>query len=338
MRRCALALVLTLFATATTAWCQESESEKPLQRIAFGSCNYDHKPQPHWQVIADAKPDVWIWLGDIVYARAGDVGDLARRYRSLKENAGYMALRRQTRVLGVYDNHDFIVGKDRQANRLESQRLLLDFLDEPAGSPRRQQAGAYAAYTFGPNGKRVKIILLDGRFHLASPGSDVLGAEQWAWLEQQLTDSSADVHLIGTGVQVIPTEHGYDKWGDLGGARKRLLGLVAKTKPRNLIFLTGDRHLGEISRLTDTGFPQPLYEITSSGLTHHAKDWLFLSNFSKEPNQYRRGSNYLGLNFGVIEFNWDTAPGTVTLQIRGTDNTVRVEERVTLAPAAVASR
>jgi alkaline phosphatase D len=333
MRR-ALSLLLALFASAAPAFCQEAASETPLQRIAFGSCNYDHKPQPHWEVIAGTKPDLWIWLGDIVYARSGDVGDLARRYRSLKENPGYAVLQKQTRVLGVYDNHDFITGKDRAANRVESQRLLLDFLDEPTPSPRRKQAGVHAAYTFGPVGRRVKIILLDGRFHLATPGSDVLGPEQWTWLEQQLIDSNADVHLIGTGVQVIPTEHSYDKWADLGGARQRLLDLVAKTKPRNLIFLTGDRHFGEISQLTDPRFAQPLCEITSSGLTHHAKDWLFLSNFSKEPNQYRRGSNYLGLNFGIVEFNWETAPATVTLQIRSTDNTVRVEEKITLAPAA----
>ena len=336
--RCALPLLLALLASAATAFAQELASDQPLQRIAFGSCNYDDKPQPHWKAIADAKPDLWIWLGDIVYARAGDVGDLARRYRSLKENPGYTALRKQSRVLGLYDNHDFITGKDREANKIESQRLLLDFLDEPAASPRRQQAGIYAAYTYGPIGKQVKIILLDGRFHLATPGSDVLGAEQWAWLEQQLTNSTADVHLIGSGIQVIATEHNYDKWADLGGARERLLKLIAKAKPRNVIFLSGDRHFGEIARLSDARFPQPLYDITSSGLTHHAKDWLFLSNFSKERNQYRLGSPYLGFNFGVLEFNWEAAPPTVALQIRSTDNTVRVEEKVTLAPAAAATR
>jgi len=94
----------------------------------------------------------------------------------------------------------------------------------------------------------VKIILLDSRRHRETPGGDVLGAEQWQWLEQQLTSSTADVHLIGTGVQVIPTEHSYDKWASLGGARERLLNLIGKTQPRNLIILSGDRHLGEISR------------------------------------------------------------------------------------------
>jgi alkaline phosphatase D len=178
----------------------------------------------------------------------------------------------------------------------------------------------------------VKIILLDSRRHRETPGGDILGVEQWQWLEQQLTNSSADVHLIGSGVQVIPTEHKYDKWASLGGARERLLSVIAKTQPRNLIFLSGDRHLGEISMLSEPRFAQPLYELTSSGLTHHASDWWLLKNFSQEPNRYRRGSNYLGFNFGLVEFNWDATPATVTLQVRSTDNAVRAEEKVTLAP------
>ena len=321
---------LALALGVATALCQEVVQEQPLARIAFGSCNKDDHPQPLWKPILDAKPDLWIWLGDIVYARKGDVTDLARRYQALKAQPEYDALRKQTKVLGVYDDNDFMPG----SGKAESQRLLLDFLDEPAESLRRGQAGAQASYTFGPAGRQVKIILLDERFHRDTEGGDMLGAEQWAWLEQQLTASSADVHLIGSGIQVLATEHPYDKWADFTGARRRLLDLIARTQPRNLIFLSGDRHLGEISRLSEPRFPQPLYDITSSGMTHHAKDWWFRKNFSQEPNQYRRGSNFLGLNFGVVEFNWETSPATASLQIRSTENAVRIEEKITLDATA----
>jgi len=184
----------------------------------------------------------------------------------------------------------------------------------------------------------VKVILLDGRYFRERPGpnSDMLGEEKWRWLEAQLTASSADDHLIGSGIQVIASEHHYEKWADFPKARQRLFDLIAKTKARNVIFLSGDRHFGEISRMSDSRISYPLYDITSSGMTHHAEDRWF-HNFSKEPNRFRLGHNFLGLNFGLITFNWEASPQTAMLQIRDTDNAVKIEEVVTLVPATAVS-
>jgi alkaline phosphatase D len=177
----------------------------------------------------------------------------------------------------------------------------------------------------------VKIILLDGRYHREKPGAtaDPLGAEQWQWLEQQLTNSDAEVHLIGSGIQVIASEHPYEKWADFPAARARLFSLIARSGARNVIFLSGDRHLGEISRLTDPPLTRPLYDITSSGMTHHAQDNLFHS-FSHEANRFRRGNNFVDLNFGLIAFDWSAAAPTATLQIRDASSAIRVEEKISL--------
>jgi alkaline phosphatase D len=309
--------------------------DRPIQRIAFGSCNREYKPQPLWKPIRECQPDLWIWLGDIVYGRADDLPNLAQRYRTEKNHADYKALREQCRVVGIWDDNDYGLsdGGKENAHKVEAQGLLLDFLDEPVESSRRKQAGAYAAYTFGRLGKKVKIILLDGRYHRDRPGltADMLGAEQWNWLEQQLTGSDADVHLIGSGIQVIASEHPFEKWADFPQSRQRLFDLLARSGARNPIFLSGDRHLGEISRLTDQRFAQPIYDITSSGMTHHAKDNFFHS-FTREANRYRRGSNFVDLNFGLIEFDWGAVPPIVALQVRDATNAVRVEEKVILTP------
>ena len=345
-------LLLALFAGAATAFCEEVSNAEPLTRIAFGSCNREYKAQPLWQPIRACKPEVWIWLGDIVYGRADDLSDLARRYKSEKEHPEYTALRQQTRVVGIWDDNDYGVsnGGAENANKQKSQSLLLDFLDEPPESPRRTQAGVYAAYTFGPAGKQVKVILLDNRYHreeparpwarifgTPAPASDILGAQQWAWLEKQLASSNADINLIGSGVQVIPNEHPYEKWGEFPEARARLFNLLAKTKARNVIFLSGDRHLGEISRGVDPRISSPLYDITSSGMTHHATNG-FLHNFEREQNRFRLGRNYVALNFGLLEIDWNAAPPVVTAQIRGVGNVVALEEKITLAPATTEVR
>ncbi|MCA1659312.1 MAG: alkaline phosphatase family protein [Verrucomicrobiaceae bacterium] len=342
--------VLALLLVAVAVSRASASDERPLKRVAFGSCTREYKPQPLWKAIKAAQPDVWVWLGDIVYGEADNLKDLARRYRTLKEQPDYTTLRAHTKVLGIWDDHDYGTtngGSDNPAKR-DVQKLLLDFLDEPPESARRTQDGVYAAYTFGPAGNQAKLILLDGRFHreprsrlkqwlgLTTVGeADILGAAQWQWLEQQLEGSSADVHLIGSGSQVIAHEHRYEKWADFPKARRRLFDLLAKTRPRNVIFLTGDRHLGEISRLDDERFEQPLYDITSSGMTHHAEDcWYW--KISSEPNRYRRGGNSLALNFGLIEFDWETS--SAALQIRNVDNTVVLQEKITLAPASDETR
>jgi alkaline phosphatase D len=327
---CLLAFVLG----ATSLFAQDTDTV--IERIAFGSCNREYRPQVLWPAIRECKPNLWIWLGDIVYGKATNLPDLARRYETEKRKPDYKLLREQCRVVGVWDDNDYGLsdGGKENRNKVESQRLLLDFLDEPQDSPRRKEAGVYAAYTFGPIGKRVKIILLDGRYHRDRPGrnADMLGAEQWQWLEKQLVSSDADVNLIGSGIQVIASDHPFEKWADFPASRARLFDLIFKSGARNVIFLSGDRHLGEISRMIDPRIPQPLYDITSSGMTHHAHDTPFHS-FTHEPNRFRVGHNFVDLNFGLIQFDWNAAPAVVTLQIRDAGNAVRIEEKVTLTPA-----
>ncbi len=43
-------------------------------------------------------------------------------------------------------------------NRLQTQDIFLDFLDEPLDSLRRRREGMYASYTFGHGDKAVKVI------------------------------------------------------------------------------------------------------------------------------------------------------------------------------------
>ncbi len=330
--RARLLIALVFLGCAAAVWAAELPEGEPLRRIAFGSCDREYKPQLLWPAILQDQPQLWIWLGDIVYGRADDLPDLARRYSSQKAQPDYTTLRQQAQIVGVWDDNDYGVsnGGADSTHKAGSQKLLLDFLDEPSDSPRRAQAGVYAAYTFGPPGQQVKVILLDGRYHRTA--SDPLGAEQWLWLEQQLAGSTAELNLIGSGIQVIPSEHPFEKWANFPGARSRLFDLIAKTKARNVIILSGDRHLGEISRGTDPRMLSPLYDITSSGMTHHATD-NFLHHFKQEANRFRIGSNYVDFNFGLLLINWDSAPPTVTAQIRGVNNVIALEQKIPLAPA-----
>jgi len=278
----------------------------PLERIAFGSCNKQDLPQPLWPVITAWKPQLWIWLGDNIYGDTLNMTLLKARWDKQKANPGYSVLREFSEVTGTWDDHDYGVndgGKDFP-KKSESRDLFLDFLDVPEDDPRWKQDGVYATQTFGEPGRQVRVILLDVRSQRdrRQTGGDILGETQWKWLESVLAESVADVHLICSGSQILPFEHKYEKWADYPQSRQRLLELIGTRA--GVIFLSGDRHFSEISRLQSP----PVFEVTASGLTHVWK------KFPGEVNSLRQGEPFTELNFGTITIDWETRKAQLAIR------------------------
>ncbi|MDQ4139969.1 MAG: alkaline phosphatase family protein [Bacteroidota bacterium] len=301
-------LFLSLLITLSTA-VFVTQKEKVLT-IAFGSCNRQNLPQPLWDVIAKDRPVLWIWLGDNIYGDSNDMSVLKAKYDVQLNQEAYKRFIAQVPVIGTWDDHDFgrnDAGKT-YAYKKESQQLALDFLKEPANSPRRQQEGIYAAYEYKVNKKKVKVILLDVRYHrdtlekdnnknyIPNLKGDMLGEQQWQWLANQLKNSTADVHIIGSGIQIVSEQHPYEKWANFPATRQRLFDLLVKTQAKNAVLISGDRHIGEFSRLNIKGLNYPVYDITSSGLTHSSV------NNTNEPNQYRIGPLVNQKHYGLFRF------------------------------------
>lgn len=297
----------------------------PPFRIAFGSCNDTRKPQPIWAVIGAQAPDLWVWLGDNVYADTTDMTSMRKLYDELRAQPDYATLRARTRVIGTWDDHDYghnNAGRE-YPRRAEAQQVLLDFLDEPQDSPRRIQQGVYASYDFGAPPHRVRVILLDTRYHRDPLGSggDILGPAQWSWLEQQLRGSPATVHVIGSSIQVVADEHPFEKWANFPAARERLLRLIADSRAANPVVISGDRHFAELSRLSLAPAGPELYDLTSSSLN---RPW----NGASEINHHRVGSLYPFANFGMLHIDW--AARQITLQIRDETGQVQIEAALAL--------
>lgn len=308
---------------------------QPLSRIAFGSCSDEERAQPLWMPIANRRPGLWIWMGDNVYADTPDPAAMRAAFDRAKANPGYQALLATTPVIGTWDDHDYGLndgGREWHA-RDDAQRALLDFLDEPADSPRRRRAGVYESYTYGPPGRQVKVILLDTRYHRdryhrtqypLNPTGDILGEEQWAWLERELRGSTAQVHLIGSSIQVVPEEHGFEKWANFPAARERLFRLIGQTRAPGVVFISGDRHIAEISRIAGTAAGYPIYDVTSSGLTHTWRE------HGDEPNRHRVGELIVALNYGVLDIDWNARPVTLRFTIVDDRDAVRLDRTIPL--------
>ena len=311
-----------------------SECGRPAGRakgdinIAFGSCNQVHYPQPLWESIRSLESNMWIWLGDSVYADTEDIGKMRGLYEAHARHPEYAKLARATRIVGTWDDHDFGIndGGREYPKRAESQQAFLDFVGEPSDSARRRQEGLYTSYTLGSGAQSVKVILLDERYHRDEPGpeGDILGAAQWAWLEQQLRQSTAPIHLVGSSTQVIPEDQRYEKWANFPRARARLFQLLATTRAPGVVVLSGDRHMAEMSCVEVQPLPYPLWEVTSSGLTHSWKPG------HDEANRHRRGKVLTALNFGLVEVNWADG-GAIRLSVIDLSGERRLSERIPLA-------
>ena len=330
-------------------------SSEVLQRIAFGSCAKQDKPQPIWDAVVEMKPQLFIFLGDNIYGDTEDMAVLKSKWGQLDAQPGYEKLKQTCRVIGTWDDHDYganDAGVEYPKKR-ESQQLFLDFLRVPADHPRRRQEGVYDAPVFGPPGKRVQIILLDARYHRSplkkgfkpgepgdgyrgsyapneDPQATVLGDVQWKWLAEQLK-VPAELRLICSGVQILPTEHGSESWGNFPLQRKKLFELIRETKARGVVLLSGDRHLAEIMRLPadEFGIGYPITEVTSSSLNAPSGNMTKAGvRFANEINRYRVGLTYFDVNFGGIEIDWDQTPPLVRAQVRDEKGAVILQQKL----------
>ena len=261
---------------------------------------------------------------------------MAHKYAIQNQQADYQTLRQQTPIIGIWDDHDYGVndGDRNFPMKAESKALMYDFLDVPENHASRNREGAYQSYTFGKDGKKVKILLLDTRYfreeltpnpggqprYIQNDTGSILGESQWQWLEEELTNSDAQVHIIGGGIQMIAKDHWFEKWANFPVARQRLFDLLADKQPSNLLLISGDRHIAELSMMADTLNQSKFYDFTSSGLTHSyeaAKD---------EVNEYRISSLVPHKNFGLINIDWTQSPAKVSIECRGLEDELFFEE------------
>jgi alkaline phosphatase D len=311
-------LLLALLGGAAGAPVADLVDPLLLERIALGSCARQTLPQPIWTAIAATRPQLFLFLGDNVYADTVDMVEMRRDYEMLAAVPEFAAFRERVPILAMWDDHDY-GANDAGAEypkKVESKALLLDFFDEPAGSPRRRREGIYLAKVFGPAGRRVQIILLDGRTFRSplerspspryryrpstDPERTMLGEEQWTWLAEQLREP-AEFRLVASGVQVLGYADGFESWKNLPLEQERLFRTIREAEASGVVFLSGDAHFTLLKR-SDGGVGYPLYELTSSGLTHGNPLG------AARPSPLAVHGPYGGRNFATIDFEWKDDP------------------------------
>ena len=333
-------------------WCAAAMAQNPvsppatapainpsISRIAFGSCSTQDEPQPILRTVTDWQPELFIYLGDNIYGDTRDMQLLQAKYDKLGSRPEFQQLRASMPVIATWDDHDY--GENDAGReypfREQSKQIFLRFWNEPEQSTRREHPGIYTSYRFGDlgSGQSLQIILLDTRSFRdpplkapfsswkndylpdTDPQKTLLGAEQWEWLKQRLLEP-ADLRIIGSSIQFGHEYNGWESWTNFPRELMRMVSLIQETRAEGVVFISGDVHWGELSRLQVPG-GYPLYDLTASGLN---RDWEYV-----EPNGNRIGEACMDFHFGMIHIAWGASP---SVQLRVHDMTGRARVRRTV--------
>ena len=280
-----------------------SPIEADLIKLGLGSCLDQDFPQPIWNSIEKENLNYFIFLGDNVYGDSPD-GSLDRLKSAYQNQKSLLpAFLDDINILSIWDDHDYGLndgGRDYIFKK-ESQKMFLNFWEIPEDDTRSKQEGIYFSEDKTFFDKKFKFIFLDTRYFRSellglkgkyakneSPNSTMLGINQWEWLEKEL-DGYFDFLIIFSSIQIIPQDHGFEKWSNFPNERIKFFSMIDKYINKTLL-VSGDRHRGGIYK--KNGF----LEITASSLNKPGS--LFF-----ETDKYLLGKTYRQENYGVIEIS-----------------------------------
>ena len=270
-------------------------------KIGIGSCLDQDFPQPIWQQIEEENLDYFIFLGDNVYGDSifENLYKMKRAYSKQKKLLPDFL--DQTDIFAIWDDHDYGKndgGSDYKYKKL-AENLFLDFWNVPINDVRRSREGIYFSENKVFFNKKYKLIFLDTRYFRSQlkgkkgsyqknndESATILGKEQWTWLEKEL-DSNFDYLFIFSSIQIIPEDHGFEKWSNFPNDRTKLLKILEKYKDRTILF-SGDRHRSGIYKRNG------IVEITSSSMNKPGSSFF-------ETDKYLIGETYPQENYSVLK-------------------------------------
>ncbi len=228
-------------------------------QVALGSCARSGSNGIVFDRIREFDPLLFLALGDLHYGNIADITPLPflTAFDTLLTRPAQAALYRDVPVAYVWDDHDYgpndadstspgrEAARSAYATAVPSYGLALD-------------SGAVAqAFTIG----RVRFVMTDGRSERT--GDTMLGAEQRAWLIEELRNASRDHALVvwASSVPWIGTAApGADGWAGYAAEREEIANAIAAAGVDNVIMVAGDAHMVAVDDGTNSGYatvPRP---------------------------------------------------------------------------------
>lgn len=324
--------------TTETLW--QYRMDPPNFSFALGSCAfindsiYDRPGKPYgknytiFNAIREQKPSMMLWMGDNIYLREVDFESkqgIIYRYMHARSIPSLAALLHTCPNYAIWDDHDF-GPNDSNGSYVHKDWTLEAFTrfwaNPSYGGP---ATGDGITTHFAMND--VEFFMLDNRYHRTPDNAfaiapTILGQQQLEWLITALKTSKASYKFVVMGGQFLNTVEKFENYSMYPDERQFILDAIEKNNIKGVIFLTGDRHCTELSKLV---LPNGIevYDLTVSPLTSGAYD------NSKEENKLRvEGTIVAEQNFGMITLTGPLKERQLTITIYSSSGEKRWEKSI----------
>ena len=312
-------------------WCRFNTQRLAGQSfsLAFsGDMQETYKPFRMFDVMAAAKPDYFVHLGDTVYADSPrrDFSPTQRHYRDkharIRSDRPLQAFMSQRANFAIWDDHE--IENDAHGGLPQLPIAEAVFREYwPCASV--EKTGLYRAVTLSPE---LDLIIVDTRrFRSVQAMADsaekmMLGTQQKLWFLDILKRSKATFKIVATSVPF----HGgsLDAWGNYKTERDEIVAFIKREKITNVVMISADYHFARDWSNKRTG----IHEFMAGPLATFRA-------FDRTPEireRHSKGPHFVfgdDLNFGLLAF--DAASRSLRVSYQDSKGTTLFE---TVIPAA----
>ena len=254
-------------------------ADAPDFSFLAGSCSYINEPEfdrpgrpyggDYETFTAMAKEDArfMVWLGDNAYLREADWDSkfgIQHRFTHSRSLPEMQPLLRKMHHYATWDDHDYGPNDSEWTYPMKNvtRQTFMDFF--PSNT---YGAGNTEGVTSFFDWSDCDFFMMDDRWYRTSQGENgkMLGDQQMDWLITSLRSSLARYKFVAVGSQVLNSSKSKENHINYTNERAALLEAIEKYNIKGVIFLTGDRHHSEISKITfESGLS--VYDVTTSPL------------------------------------------------------------------------
>lgn len=250
------------------------DSVEPLS-IAITACNGSSLNWPALERTADEYYDMFIHLGDMVYADgSSSLADYRGVWRDYLAAEGYRRALTRSGMLATWDDHEIDDNSnfDRETMdpaELERRQNAMDAFFEVL--PIDAEGPDYRLWRSFRWGLTAEVIVLDCRYERRPSMGQYISPEQMEFLQDRLLNSPCQFKIVLSSVPItsMPTVWdvaAFDRWEGYPDDRNAVLGFIDENLITNVWFLGGDFHTCFVSRVEPGGgLTSNTYEIAVSG-------------------------------------------------------------------------